>query len=65
MRSEFLHAFFVTERVKSHLPVQWLAAGTEMRAAGMEYDHVAQRLELTGPMRIVMPPRAPASGARR
>jgi len=65
MRGEFLHAFFVTERVTSHLPVQLSAAGTEMRAAGMDYDHAAQRLELTGPMRFVMSPRAPASGARR
>jgi lipopolysaccharide export system protein LptC len=65
MRGEFLHAFFVTERVKSHLPVQLHSAGVEMRAAGMDYDHAAQRLELAGPMRFVMSPRVPASGARR
>ncbi len=65
MRGEFLHAFLVTERVKSHLPVLVQTAGTEVRAAGMEYDHASRRLDLQGPMRAVMPPRAPASGARR
>jgi len=65
MQGEFLHAFFVTERVKSHLPVQVRTAGSEMQAAGMEYDHVARRLDLTGPMRFVMSPRVPKAGAGR
>ncbi len=65
MRSEFLHAFFVTERVRTHLPVQVQAPGSEMRAAGMDYDHAARRLDLKGPMRVVMSPRAPAVGAGR
>jgi lipopolysaccharide export system protein LptC len=65
MRGEFLHAFLVTERVKSHLPVVVQTAGTEMRAAAMEYDHAARRFDLQGPMRAVMAPRAPASGAGR
>ena len=65
MRSEFLHAFFVTERVQTHLPVQVQTPGSEMRAAGMEYDHPARRLDLKGPMRVVMSPRAPAAGVRR
>lgn len=58
MRGEFLHAFLVTEQVKSHLPVQVTLGGSELRAAGLEYDHPAQRLELKGPMRVVLPPRA-------
>ena len=65
MRGEFLHAFLVTERVKSHLPVVVQTAGTEIRAAAMEYDHAARRFDLQGPMRVVMAPRAPASGAGR
>jgi lipopolysaccharide export system protein LptC len=65
MRGEFLHAFLVTERVKTHLPVLIRTGGTELRAAGLEYDNATRRLDLKGPMRAVMPPRAPASGARR
>jgi len=65
MRGEFLHAFLVTERVKSHLPVLVRTAGAEMRAAGMEYDHATRRLDLTGPMRAVMTPRAPQPAAPR
>jgi lipopolysaccharide export system protein LptC len=65
LRSEFLHAFLVTERVKTHLPVLVQASGNEMRAAAMEYDHGAGRLELQGPMRAVMPPRAPKPAAAR
>jgi lipopolysaccharide export system protein LptC len=56
MRSEFLHAFFVTERVRSHLPVQVQMGATDLRAAGLDYDHAARRLELTGPLRAVMAP---------
>lgn len=59
MRGEFLHAFLVTERVQSHLPVLVQSAGAEMRAAGLEYDHATRRLNLQGPMRAVMAPRAP------
>ncbi|MDP1647199.1 MAG: LPS export ABC transporter periplasmic protein LptC [Rubrivivax sp.] len=65
MRGEFLHAFLVTERVKSHLPVLVRSAGTEMRAAGLEYDHATRRLDLKGPMRAVMPARAPQAAAGR
>jgi lipopolysaccharide export system protein LptC len=58
MRGEFLHIFLVTEQVKSHLPVQVTMGASELRAAGLEYDHPTQRLELKGPMRLVLPPRA-------
>lgn len=51
MRGEFLHAFLLTERVKSHMPVLVRYAGSELRAAAMEYDHVARRLDLKGPLR--------------
>jgi lipopolysaccharide export system protein LptC len=58
MRGEFLHVFLVTEQVKSHLPVQVTMGASELRAAGLEYDRPTQRLELKGPMRVVLPPRA-------
>jgi lipopolysaccharide export system protein LptC len=56
MRSEFLHAFFFTGRVRSHLPVQVQLGATALRAAGLDYDHAAGRLELKGPLRAVMAP---------
>jgi lipopolysaccharide export system protein LptC len=58
MRSEFLHAFFVAERVRSHLPVQVQMGATALNAAGLDYDHAAHRLELKGPLRAVMAPAA-------
>jgi len=57
MRGEFLHAFLLSERVKSHLPVLVRHGGSELRAAGMEYDHVARRLDLKGPLRSEITPR--------
>jgi len=56
MRSEFLHAFLVTERVRSHLPVMVLQGRNEIRAAGMDYQHATQRLELKGPTRALLAP---------
>ena len=61
LRSEFLHVFLVTERVRTHVPVTVQQAGAELRAAGMTYDHGLQRLELQGPVRAVLPPRAPVA----
>jgi lipopolysaccharide export system protein LptC len=58
MRGEFLHALFVTEQVRSHLPVVVRHGGAEIRAAGLLYDHPAQRLDLSGPTRAVLPARA-------
>ena len=62
MRSEFLHAYFKTERVRSHLPVQVRVGTSEWRAAGLDYDHATQRLELSGPMRAELSPRALRKG---
>jgi lipopolysaccharide export system protein LptC len=64
MRGEFLHAFLVTERIKTHLPVLVRQGGTELRAAGLEYDHASRRLDLKGPIRAVLAPRLPAAGAQ-
>ncbi|MDP1900138.1 MAG: LPS export ABC transporter periplasmic protein LptC [Rubrivivax sp.] len=57
MRGEFLHAFLVAERVKSHLPVMVQVGATRLRAAGLDYDHAAGRLELQGPARAELAPR--------
>ena len=56
VRSEFLHAFLVTERVRTHLPVTVRHGSSQMRAAGLEYDRARGRLELRGPMRIELAP---------
>lgn len=61
MSGEFLHAFLVTERVRSHLPVRVRQGGTELQAGGLSYDHGERRLELAGPIRAVFP----AAGAAR
>jgi len=57
MRSEFLHAFLVTERVKSHLPVLVRVGASELRGDGLDYDHGAQRMELQGNVRARLLPR--------
>lgn len=57
MRSEFLHAFLVTERVKSHLPVTVRVGASELRGDGLDYDHGAQRLDLLGAVRARLAPR--------
>jgi lipopolysaccharide export system protein LptC len=59
-RGEFLHVFANTEKLRSHLPV-WVKKGaTELRADGIEYDHVARTLDLKGRTRATFaPPRRP------
>ena len=58
IRGEFLHAFLVTERVQSHLPVWVQQGGTELTAGGLSYDSASGRLELKGPLRAQLSPRA-------
>jgi hypothetical protein len=48
MKSEFLHAFLVTERVVTHLPVQVTEGANTLEAAGLAYDNGRRLLELTG-----------------
>lgn len=57
-RSEFLHAFLLTEKVRSHLPVVVRRGATELRAVGMEYDNLARVIELKGRVRATFEPRA-------
>ncbi len=63
MRGEFLHAFLVTERVATHLPVVVQRGATLVQASGLDYDHAARRLALKGPLRAVLAPRAAVQGA--
>ena len=56
VQSEFLHAFLSFQRLRSHLPVQVHRAGSDARAAGLEYDHPARRLTLLGPVRATLQP---------
>lgn len=58
MRGEVLHAFLIDERVESERPVLVRHGATELRAAALVYSHAAQRLELKGPLQVVLPPRA-------
>jgi lipopolysaccharide export system protein LptC len=59
MRGEFLHIFLVTERIRSHLPVLVRQGGSELQGGALDYDNAARRLELKGPVRATLSPRAP------
>ena len=50
-RSEFLHAFFNTERLRSHLPVQLHQGGSDIRVGSIEYDNLSKSLMLGPPVR--------------
>ncbi len=54
IRSEYLRVQLVTERLQTHLPVLVRQGQTELQAAGLEYDHASQRLDLKGPLRAVL-----------
>jgi lipopolysaccharide export system protein LptC len=62
--SEFLHLFTQTERVRTHLPVLVRVGDSELRAQGLEFDNLAQRLDLSGPMRGVFSTRTARSATR-
>jgi lipopolysaccharide export system protein LptC len=64
MRSEFLHAYLLLERVKSNQPVRVQHGGADLQAAGLNYDHATSRLDLTGPVRAVLPARASKPNAK-
>jgi lipopolysaccharide export system protein LptC len=51
IEGEFLHVFVQTERVRSHLPVRLRQGDDEIRAGGIEVDNLAQRLQLSPPVR--------------
>lgn len=58
--SEFLHFFQTTERVRSHLPVTVRRGSSEFRADAVEYDNLAQVIELRGKVRAVFAPTSDA-----
>lgn len=58
MSGEFLHLFFIDERIESDRPVLVRHGANELRAAGLVYAHATQRLELKGPLQVTLTPRA-------
>ena len=60
IRSEFLHAFLVTEQVQTSLPVTVTAGSNELRAEGLQYDNGKRLLELKGRQRAWLAAPAPA-----
>ena len=65
IKSEFLHIFSITEKLRTHLPVTVQRGGTELQAGGMEYDHGTGRLDLAPPVHAVFPPRTAIKGRPR
>jgi lipopolysaccharide export system protein LptC len=55
-RSEFLHAFMNTERIKSHKPVELLRGKDSFSADSMDFDNAAQVLQLDGRVRGTLVP---------
>ena len=49
-RSDFLHVFVNTERVRTHLPVRVQQGDSVIQAAGMAYDNLARVIDLQGRM---------------
>ena len=58
-RSDFLHAYTGTERVRSDKPVVLTRGNDRFTADGMDYDHLDQVLQLRGRVRGVLQPGAP------
>ena len=55
-RSDFLHAFMTTERVKSHKPVELLWGNDRFTADSLDFDNTEQILQLRGRVRGVLVP---------
>jgi lipopolysaccharide export system protein LptC len=55
-RSEFLHAFLNTEQLKSHKPVELQRGSDHFTADTMDFDNVAQVLQLDGRVRVTLVP---------
>ncbi len=49
--SEFLHAFFNTERLRSHLPVRLRQGSSDLRVGAIEYDNLTRSATLGAPVR--------------
>ena len=57
---EFLHAWTQDERVRSHLPVTLLRGTDRFTADRMDYDNMAQQMQLQGRVHGVLQPATPA-----
>jgi lipopolysaccharide export system protein LptC len=57
-RSDFLHAFLDTERVRTHLPVTVVKGAMQVNTQGMDYSHLDRVVNFSGRTRAVFPPRA-------
>ena len=57
IRSEFLHLYAVSEKLRTHLPVVVQRAGAELHASGLLYDHALGRLDMLGTQRATFTPR--------
>jgi lipopolysaccharide export system protein LptC len=55
-RSEFLHAYTKTERVRSDKPVVLIRGNDQFTADGMDYDNLDQVMQLRGRVRGTLQP---------
>lgn len=55
-RSEFLHAYMDTERVKSHKPVELTRGSDRFTADRMDFDNIDQIMQLQGRVRGTLVP---------
>jgi lipopolysaccharide export system protein LptC len=55
-RSEFLHAFMNTEKIKSPKPVELLRGNDRFTADSLDFDNVDQILQMRGRVRGVLVP---------
>jgi lipopolysaccharide export system protein LptC len=60
IRSEFLHFFSDTEKVRTHKPVVIIRGDDQLEADSMEYDNLERILQLNGRVRGTIAPRRPA-----
>jgi lipopolysaccharide export system protein LptC len=63
IRSEFLHIFANTEKLKTNKPVTLKRGDDVFEGDGMDYDNLERVLELTGRVKGVLIPRTAAAAA--
>ena len=64
-RSEFLHAYVNTERVRSHLPVVLTRGNDRFTGDSMTYDNLSRELEMKGRVHGMLMPAPAATNPRR
>jgi lipopolysaccharide export system protein LptC len=57
LRSEFLHAFLNTERVKSNKPVELIRGGDRFTADSLDYDNLDRIMQMHGRVHGLLPAR--------